>query len=174
MSFTPNSLLPFHGRGREPLRNIDVALREAPKQPSVHTGEYRTADSSYSPERVLDRLMADFPAFIHNPLNRIARSSQYTDDIEGYVFDGADGSQVALWTCKAHRVSREHAHDFDEYVFVIEGKCVAILDEQRIELIAGRELHIPRGTRQSMEVFAGTRTVHVFGGKRATREGEPI
>ena len=118
--------------------------------------------------------MPDFPAFIRNPLNRIARASQYTDDIEGYVFDGADGSQVALWTCKAARVSKEHQHDFDEYVFVIEGECVAILEGQRVELVAGQELHIPPGTRQSMAVVAGTRTMHVFGGKRATRARDAL
>jgi|SRR6188768_1633139 len=114
--------------------------------------------------------MPEFPEFVRNPLNRIARSSQYTDDIEGYIFDGADGSQVALWTCHANRVSKEHAHDFDEYVFVIAGKCVAIVEGQRIELVAGQELHIARGLRQAMEVVAGTRTMHVFGGKRADRE----
>jgi quercetin dioxygenase-like cupin family protein len=116
--------------------------------------------------------MPDYPAFVRNPLNRIARSSQYTDDIEGYVFDGADGTQVALWTCKADRDSKEHSHDFDEYVFVIEGKCTAILEGRRIELVAGQELHVPKGTRQSMAVVAGTRTMHVFGGKRARRESE--
>jgi hypothetical protein len=58
--------------------------------------------------------MHDFPDVIRNPLNRIARSSQYTDDIEGYLFEGADGSQVALWKCNADRVSKEHVHDFDE------------------------------------------------------------
>lgn len=116
--------------------------------------------------------MPDFPDFIRNPLNRIARSSQYTDDIEGYIFDGADGSQVALWTCKADRVSNEHTHDFDEYVLVIEGRCTAILEGRRVELVAGQELLIPRGTRQSMEVVAGTRTMHVFGGRRAKRENE--
>jgi quercetin dioxygenase-like cupin family protein len=114
--------------------------------------------------------MPDFPDFVRSPGNRIARSSQYTDDIEGYVFDGADGSQVALWTCKADRVSKEHAHEFDEYVFVVEGKCTAILEGRRVELVAGQELQIPKGTRQSMEVNAGTRTVHVFGGRRAQRE----
>jgi len=114
--------------------------------------------------------MPDFPAFIRHPLNRIARESQYTDDIEGYVFDGADGSQVALWTCKADRVSKEHAHEFDEYVLVIEGRCTAILEGRRVELSAGHELHIPKGTRQSMAVVAGTRTMHVFGGRRAERE----
>ena len=113
--------------------------------------------------------MLDFPAFIRSPQNRIARSSQYTDDIEGYVFDGADGSQVALWTCKADRTSKEHSHDFDEYVVVIEGRCTAILEGRRVELTAGQELHVPRGTRQSMEVIAGTRTIHVFGGRRTER-----
>jgi quercetin dioxygenase-like cupin family protein len=114
--------------------------------------------------------MASFPDFVRNSKNRIARASQYTDDIEGYVFDGADGSQVALWTCNADRVSQEHVHDFDEYVHVIEGRCTAILEGRRIELAAGQELLIPKGTRQSMEVCAGTRTLHVFGGKRAERE----
>jgi len=111
-----------------------------------------------------------FPAFIRNPLNRIATSSQFTDDIEGYVFDGADGSQVALWTSSTDRVSKEHAHDFDEYVVVIEGSCAVVLEGRRIELVAGQELHIPKGTRQTMAVAAGTRTMHVFGGKRAKRE----
>jgi quercetin dioxygenase-like cupin family protein len=113
--------------------------------------------------------MPDFPAFMRSPLNRIATSSQYTDDIEGYVFDGADGSQVAFWTCSADRTSKEHVHDFDEWVFVIEGRCTAIIGDTRIELRAGDDLHIPKGTAQSMAVAAGTRTVHVFGGKRAER-----
>jgi quercetin dioxygenase-like cupin family protein len=116
--------------------------------------------------------MADFPSFVRNPANRVARSSQYTDDVEGYVFDGADGSQVALWKSGADRISKEHAHDFDEYVFVLEGRCTAILEGKKIELRAGHELHIPKGTRQVMAVVAGTRTLHVFGGKRAKRQGE--
>lgn len=114
--------------------------------------------------------MADFPDFLRSPRNRIARSSQYTDDIEGYVFDGADGSQVALWTCKADRVSTEHVHEFDEYVLVIEGQCTAIIEDRHVVLGPGQELLIPKGTRQSMAVVAGTRTMHVFGGKRAERE----
>ncbi len=116
--------------------------------------------------------MSDFPAFMKNPLNRIAPSSQYTDAIEGYVFDGADGSQVAFWTCSKDRVSAVHAHEFDEYVFVIQGKCIVVMGENRVELAAGDELLVPRGTPQSMMVSAGTRTVHVFGGKRAERQHE--
>jgi quercetin dioxygenase-like cupin family protein len=110
-----------------------------------------------------------FPAFMKRPENRIAADSQFTDDVEGYVFDGADGSQAALWECRHDRVSREHVHDFDEYILVVEGRCTVILGAERIELRAGEELVVPKGTRQAMEVSAGTRTLHVFGGRRAER-----
>jgi quercetin dioxygenase-like cupin family protein len=116
--------------------------------------------------------LADFPRFVKNPLNRIAPASQYTEGVEGYVFDGADGGQVALWTCSKDRVSREHTHDFDEYILVVEGRCTVITGDVRTQLRAGDELVVPRGTTQRMEVEAGSRTVHVFGGKRAYRVGE--
>jgi quercetin dioxygenase-like cupin family protein len=113
-----------------------------------------------------------FPPVVKAPANRIAGASQFTDDIEGYVFDGADGSQVALWTAHGDRVSKEHAHDFDEYVLVIEGRCTVVVGDDRMELRAGDELVIPKGTQQRMEVAAGTRTMHVFGGRRARRTTE--
>jgi len=46
----------------------------------------------------------DFPAFMKNDANRIATSS-HTPGIDGYVFDGVDGSQVAFWTV-AHQKTR--------------------------------------------------------------------
>ena len=79
---------------------------------------------------------------------------------------------MALWIAHADRISQEHAHDFDEYVLVIEGRCAIIIGDSRTELLAGQEFVIARGTRQSMEVAAGTRTMHVFGGKRASRESD--
>ena len=114
--------------------------------------------------------MNDFPDFMKNPTNRIATESQYTEDIEGYVFDGADGSQVAFWKCPKNRVSKPHAHDYDEYMLVVEGKFTLIIDNQRIPLPAGGEYHIPKGVTHAGEVTAGTRTIHVFGGTRVTRE----
>jgi ethanolamine utilization protein EutQ (cupin superfamily) len=114
--------------------------------------------------------MADFPEFLKSSKNRIASASQFTDDVAGWVFDGADGSQVALWIARADRCSKPHVHDFDEWVFVLEGRCTAILEGRRIELGPGEELLIPKGTEQAMEVVAGTRTLHAFGGKRAVRE----
>ena len=113
--------------------------------------------------------MADFPDFVKNPKNRIAASSELTPDIEGYLFDGADGSQAALWRCDLDRSSVEHTHDFDEWVYVLEGRCTAFVGDETIELSAGQELFVPKGTRQRMAVSAGTRTLHVFGGRRASR-----
>jgi quercetin dioxygenase-like cupin family protein len=104
------------------------------------------------------------------PANRIARGSEFTPDIEGHVFDGADGSQVAFWTARADRTSSEHAHAFDEYVLVVEGRATLIADGSVTVLEAGDEATIPKGTTQRMVVVAGTRTIHVFGGRRARRE----
>jgi quercetin dioxygenase-like cupin family protein len=113
--------------------------------------------------------MPDFPAFMRNPANRIPAAAQFTDDVEGYVFDGADGCQVAFWRCSDDRESAPHTHDFDEYILVVEGHVIATVDGTSTVLTAGQELVVPRGTPQSMAVTAGTRTIHVFGGTRVHR-----
>jgi quercetin dioxygenase-like cupin family protein len=116
--------------------------------------------------------MNDFPEFMKNPLNKIASQSQYTDDIEGYVFDGADGSQMAFWTSKKARTTAEHVHEYDEYLVVVQGQYTLIIDGKRIPLNVGGEYCIPKGTPHSGESAAGTRTIHAFGGKRARRAHE--
>jgi len=116
--------------------------------------------------------MDAFPAFMRNSANRIAAESQYTDDIEGYVFDGADGSQMAFWTCPKARNSAEHNHDYDEYMLVVQGLYTLIMGEKRVPLGPGQEYLIPKGTVHGGKVAAGTRTIHAFGGKRAQRTGE--
>ena len=116
--------------------------------------------------------MDDFPDFMKSSINRIAEASQYTDDIEGYIFDGADGSQAAFWKCFKDRASEEHAHDYDEYIIVAQGKYTLVVDNNKIPLVAGEEFHIPKGVAHGGEALAGTRTIHVFGGKRAKRENE--
>jgi hypothetical protein len=47
------------------------------------------------------------------------------------------------------------------------------MGDAQVELGAGDELLIPKGTPQSITVSAGTRTVHVFGARRAEREHQP-
>ena len=113
--------------------------------------------------------MEEFPAFMKNPANRIAPSDQATPGVEGYVFDGVDGSQMAFWTCHETASSAAHAHDYDEYMIVVQGCYTLIVGGKRIPMRAGGEHFIPRGVAHSGEAVAGTRTIHAFGGHRANR-----
>ena len=116
--------------------------------------------------------MPDFPAFMQHPANRIATSAQSTPGVEGYVFDGADGSQMAFWTCRQTASSAPHSHDFDEYMLVVEGCYTLVIDGKPIPVHAGEEYVIPRGVLHGGEVVAGTRTIHAFGGHRVDRENK--
>src|SRR5207253_1907865 len=113
--------------------------------------------------------MNDFPEFMKYPANRIATTGQATPGVEGYVFDGVDGSQMAFWTCRQTAPSPAHTHDYDEYMIVVQGCYTLIIEARRIPLNAGDEYFIAKGTLHSGEVVAGTRTIHAFGGHRADR-----
>jgi mannose-6-phosphate isomerase-like protein (cupin superfamily) len=113
--------------------------------------------------------MNDFPAFMKSPANRIATTSQATPGVEGYVFDGVDGSQMAFWTCRENTVSAPHVHNYDEYMVVVQGCYTLIIDGKRIPIQVGGEYFIPKGTWHGGEPVAGTRTIHAFGGRRAER-----
>jgi mannose-6-phosphate isomerase-like protein (cupin superfamily) len=113
--------------------------------------------------------MDDFPEFMKHPANRIATSSQATPGVEGYVFDGADGSQMAFWTCRETALSKPHVHSFDEYMIVVQGCYTLIIDGERIPIRAGEEYFIPKGLLHGGEPAAGTRNIHAFGGRRADR-----
>jgi quercetin dioxygenase-like cupin family protein len=113
--------------------------------------------------------MDEFPEFMRRPANRIAKTLQATPGVEGYVFEGAEGSQMAFWTCRETAASAEHTHDFDEYMVVVQGRYTLIINGERIPVNAGDEYFIPRGVPHSGEVVAGTRTIHAFGGHRADR-----
>ena len=113
--------------------------------------------------------MKDFPDFMKQPANKIATTSQATVGVEGYVFDGADGSQMAFWTCHQTASSKAHAHAYDEYMVVVQGCYTLSIENKQIPLKAGEEYFIPRGVLHGGEVLAGTRTIHVFGGHRADR-----
>jgi quercetin dioxygenase-like cupin family protein len=115
--------------------------------------------------------MNQFPAFMKNPLNRVDEAQQNTRDIEGYYFEGKDGSQIAFWECHTDRISEKHTHPFGEYVVCVSGEYTAFLDGERTVLEPGDELFIPEGTEQWGMCRAGTRTIHAFGGRRI-RSGE--
>ncbi|MGA9390507.1 MAG: cupin domain-containing protein [Candidatus Sulfotelmatobacter sp.] len=116
--------------------------------------------------------MKEFPEFMRRPANRIVATSQATSGVEGYIFDGVDGSQMAFWTCRETASSAPHAHDYDEYMLVVQGRYILIMDAKKIPLNAGDEYFIPRGVLHAGEVIAGTRTIHAFGGHRANRIGK--
>lgn len=116
--------------------------------------------------------MREFPQFMKQPANRIASGSQATAGVEGYIFDGADGSQMAFWTCPETAPATPHVHDFDEYMLVIEGCYTVIIGEERIPIQAGQEYVISRGVAHGGEVVAGTRVICAFGGHRANRVGD--
>jgi quercetin dioxygenase-like cupin family protein len=113
--------------------------------------------------------MEEFPDFMKNPKNRIKQSSQFTKDIDGYVYDGVDGSQMAFWTCYSDQISKEHVHEFDEYTLVVQGTAILYLDGKKHVLKPGDEIFIPKGTKMIFEGKKGTRTIHAFGAKRAER-----
>ena len=115
--------------------------------------------------------MNAFPEFMQNAANRIATASQATPGVEDYVFDGADGSQMTVWTCRQSASASPQVHDFDEYMIVVKGRYTLLLGDTRVELEAGDEFFIPKGTPHGGEVIAGTRTIHAFGGRRAERAG---
>ena len=77
---------------------------------------------------------------------------------------------MAFWTCSDDAASGEHVHDYDEYMLVVQGCYMLIINGKRIPINAGEEYFIARGVAHAGEVVAGTRTIHAFGGHRADRE----
>lgn len=110
--------------------------------------------------------MNEFPNFMKKAENRISINQQNTEDIEGYYYEGADGSQMAIWTCYSDRSSTKHSHEFDEYMVCVSGQYTVFMNDNKYVLNPGDEIFIPKGTEQWGECIAGTRTIHAFGGKR--------
>ena len=103
-----------------------------------HTAEHRYSGTAGEVS------MACFPDFMKRPANRIAERAQHTRGIEGYLFDGADGSQMAFWECAVDAVTEAHTHPFDEYFLVVEGVCTLVLDgiEVRVKAPAAEEVSL--------------------------------
>jgi quercetin dioxygenase-like cupin family protein len=112
--------------------------------------------------------MDDYPKFMKNRENAIAEGADR--QIEGYVYDGADGSQMIHWTCAIDGISEEHVHIYDEYMIVVAGRYDMLIDGRKTVLNAGEEFYIPKGVTHSGRFAKGTRTIHCFGGKRADRK----
>jgi quercetin dioxygenase-like cupin family protein len=116
--------------------------------------------------------MDDFPKFMKNPKNTIHVDSHYVAGLEGFVFDGADGSQLILWSGREAGTAEEHSHPYDEYIVTVQGEYILHTGGERIALKPGQECLVPTGVKHCGERIANTRTIHAFGGKRAVRESE--
>ena len=112
--------------------------------------------------------MEAFPDFMKASLNHIDSSQQNTPDIDGYYYEGNDGSQICFWTYFSDRESKENVHEFDEYVLCVEGEYVEVFGGVEHVLHKGDELLIPKRVPHHGRVTRGTRTIHAFGGKRIT------
>ena len=84
--------------------------------------------------------MNEFPEFMKRLANRISSPDQATPGVEGYVFDGVEGSQMAFWTCSETAQSAPHVHHYDEYMVVIEGRYTLVIDGKRIPLNRGDDV----------------------------------
>ncbi len=115
-------------------------------------------------------ILRDFPEFMKKPENMVPVRQQNTPDVQGYYYTASDGSQMVFWTCLADRISKEHIHDYDEYMACLSGEYVVTIDGKETVLHAGDEIVIPKGTLQGGRCKAGTRTIHAFGGKRIVQE----
>src|SRR5208282_1674408 len=72
-----------------------------------------------------------------------------------------DMRSIGVFLRACARVRRVHGRGAGLYTFIINGR--------HIPLNAGAEYLIPQGVLHGGEVLAGTRTIHAFGGHRASR-----
>jgi len=111
-----------------------------------------------------------FPEFMKRSCNAVALDT--TTGMEGYVYEGVDGTQMVIWECPQGGKSEMHVHDFDEYAIVIQGTCVSNIGDKKVTLTAGDECFIPAGTPHDGVYSLNYRAIDAFGAKRVVRRGE--
>jgi quercetin dioxygenase-like cupin family protein len=116
--------------------------------------------------------MDKYPEFMRQECNRISSKDKFTPGIEGFVYDGIDGTQITIWTSINGGEASEHTHEYDEYFIVVQGQYTVIIDGKYIPINVGEEYFIPKGIAHAGRSIPDTRTINAFGGKRAKREIE--
>lgn len=74
--------------------------------------------------------MVDFPDFMKSKMNHIDSNQQNTPVIDGYYYEGADGSQICFWTYFSDRELKENVHEFDKYIVCVSGEYVEIFNDE--------------------------------------------
>ena len=112
--------------------------------------------------------MTEFPAFMRRRCNAV-KASRQAGGLKGYLFEGADGSQMVIWQSTAGGKSEMHTHDYDEYAIVVQGTFTGTVGGKKIKLKAGDECFIPAGVPHDGAYSANYRAIDAFGGKRLQR-----
>jgi quercetin dioxygenase-like cupin family protein len=112
-----------------------------------------------------------FPEFVKNAANAVQTEATISS-LEGYVFDGADGSQMVVWESPNGGKSEMHVHDYDEYAVVVQGTCTSTIGDEKMVMGPGDECFIPAGVPHDGIYSAKYRAIDVFGAKRVSRRSE--
>jgi len=113
--------------------------------------------------------MNEFPEFMKKSCNKVKLNAQ-SGEMEGYVYEGADGSQMVIWHSREAGRSETHTHDFDEYCVVIQGAFTGRIGQEAVTLGPGEECFIPAGVPHDGVYSADYRAIDAFGGRRVERE----
>lgn len=113
--------------------------------------------------------MKEFPVFMRHPANAVQQPGP-ASGLEGFVFEGRDGSQMVLWQCEKGGRSETHTHDYDEYAVVLAGTFTGMIGDRQVTMKPGDECHIPAGTPHSGEYTPGYRAIDAFGGRRVRHQ----
>lgn len=106
------------------------------------------------------------PQFVKDEKDEICSQSHFSNDIKGWVFEGASGHQATVWECDEDGQSQPHTHEFDEWLIVIAGEYMICSDSKRVPLTAGQQCYIPKGIKHWGAYKKHTQTINFFGGKR--------
>ena len=112
--------------------------------------------------------LSEFPKFMRQSCNAV-RNKEQDGGMEGYVFDGADGSQIVIWQFPTGRKSEIHIHDYDEYAIVVHGTFTGTIGGNHVILGPGDECVIPAGVSHGGVCSANYRAIDAFGGRRVKR-----
>lgn len=112
--------------------------------------------------------MKSFPRFMRRRCNAV-KGGRRAGGLKGYVFEGADGSQMVLWQGARGGTSARHTHDYDEYAIVIQGEFTGRVGRKKVHLKAGDECFIPAGTPHEGVYSPNYRAIDAFGARRVER-----
>lgn len=110
--------------------------------------------------------MKHFPDFFKKEENKVPNAPE---GMEGYFFEGDDGSQVIFWENSSGGSVGLHSHEYWEYCYVVEGVYEGIVDGKPVKLGPGEECVIPPGVPHQGKHSANYRAIDIFGGPRVIR-----